>query len=33
MAEILAKLEAFARSWKGPVNSVALVRAERRRDD
>jgi hypothetical protein len=33
MLKVLAKLEAFARSWEGPLDSVALVRANRNRDD
>lgn len=30
---IVAELDALARTWKGPTDTAALVRAERSRDD
>ncbi len=29
---VLADLDAFARTWQGPVDAVAMIRADRRRD-
>jgi len=31
--EVLADLDTFSRAWQGPVDAVALVRADRSRDD
>ncbi len=31
-AAVLADLDAFANTWQGPVDAVAMIRAERRRD-
>lgn len=31
-ASLLADLDVFSASWEGPVDSAALVRADRRRD-
>lgn len=31
--ELLADLDAFGRTWQGPVDAAALVRADRSRDE
>lgn len=31
-AAIMADLDALSRTWQGPVDSVAMIRADRRRD-
>jgi hypothetical protein len=31
-ADVLAELDAFGRSWQGPLDAAALIRADRSRD-
>ena len=31
-ADVLAELDAFGRSWRGPLDAAALIRADRSRD-